>query len=289
MGLEFSTGNSAVARRVLVYLKKDFGLMPSTMVRQGRRLRKKNVYTLVVQPSAEGLAFLNTMGLSPLAGVEDMENLKTDEEKRAYLAGAFLGGGSVSRPQSDYHLEMVTQSQKFAGEIVKAMKAFRMNAKLTDRKNDYIVYIKDGDEVSGFLQIVGAAQSYMDFEGVRVVKDMRNRVNRQVNCETANLQKTVDAVTSGADSDGQGRGVFSSAEAPRSLRTAARSSECQPFRAGCHLRHHEVRPGTSFQEDGSDGCGAWRSRIIHLPLPDFYSIIVVRPSDGGARGIFDTY
>lgn len=107
--------------------------------------------------------------------------------------GAFLGGGSVSRPQSDYHLEMVTQSQKFAGEIVKAMKAFRMNAKLTDRKNDYIVYIKDGDEVSGFLQIVGAAQSYMDFEGVRVVKDMRNRVNRQVNCETANLQKTVDA------------------------------------------------------------------------------------------------
>ena len=64
-GLEFSTGNSAVARRVLVYLKKDFGLMPSTMVRQGRRLRKKNVYTLVVQPSAEGLAFLNTMGLSP--------------------------------------------------------------------------------------------------------------------------------------------------------------------------------------------------------------------------------
>lgn len=133
-GLEFSTGNSAVARRVLVYLKKDFGLMPSTMVRQGRRLRKKNVYTLVVQPSAEGLAFLNTMGLSPLAGVEDMENLKTDEEKRAYLAGAFLGGGSVSRPQSDYHLEMVTQSQKFAGEIVKAMKAFRMNAKLTDRK-----------------------------------------------------------------------------------------------------------------------------------------------------------
>ena len=137
-GLEFSTGNSAVARRVLVYLKKDFGLMPSTMVRQGRRLRKKNVYTLVVQPSAEGLAFLNTMGLSPLAGVEDMENLKTDEEKRAYLAGAFLGGGSVSRPQSDYHLEMVTQSQKFAGEIVKAMKAFRMNAKLTDRKNDYI-------------------------------------------------------------------------------------------------------------------------------------------------------
>ena len=63
-GLEFSTGNSAVARRVLVYLKKDFGFMPSAMVRQGRRLRKKNVYTLVVQPSEMGLSFLNTMGTS---------------------------------------------------------------------------------------------------------------------------------------------------------------------------------------------------------------------------------
>ena len=69
-GLEFSTGNSAVARRVLVYLKKDFGFMPSTMVRQGRRLRKKNVYTLLVQPSKEGLHFLDTMGLSPLSGAD---------------------------------------------------------------------------------------------------------------------------------------------------------------------------------------------------------------------------
>ena len=133
-GLEFSTGNSAVARRVLVYLKKDFGFMPSTMVRQGRRLRKKNVYTLLVQPSKEGLHFLDTMGLSPLSGAEDMEKLVTAEERRAYLAGAFLGGGSVSRPQSDYHLEMVTQSARFAEEIVKAMKSFRLNARLTDRR-----------------------------------------------------------------------------------------------------------------------------------------------------------
>ncbi len=192
-GLEFSTGNSAVARRVLVYLKKDFGFTPSTMIRQGRRLRKKNVYTLVVQPSEEGLNFLDRMGLSPLAGVNDVEFLKTPEERRAYLAGAFLGGGSVSRPQSDYHLEMVTQSARFAQQIVQVMASFKLKAKLTDRKNDYIVYIKDGDDVSEFLQIVGASQSYMDFEGVRVVKDMRNRVNRQVNCETANLQKTVDA------------------------------------------------------------------------------------------------
>lgn len=192
-GIEFSTGSSAVARWVLVSLKRDFGFTPATIVRQGRKLRKKNVYTLIVEPSPEGLAFMEHMGPSPFAPVEDSEKLAGEEERRAYLAGAFLGGGSVSRPQSDYHLEMVTQSQSFAGEIIKVMKSFGLKGKMTDRKSDYIVYLKDGDDVGSFLQIAGASQSYLEFESVRVVKDMRNRVNRQVNCETANLAKTVDA------------------------------------------------------------------------------------------------
>ena len=192
-GLEFSTGNSAVARRVLVCLKKDFGLDLSAMVRQGRQLRKKNVYTLVVRPSEKGLQFLSDMDMDPLADIRDAERLVSKEAKRAYLAGAFLGGGTVSRPQGDYHLEMVTRSIRFAREIIKIMRGFGMNARMTERKNDYIVYVKDGDDVSSFLQISGASQSYMDFESVRVVKEMRNRVNRQVNCETANLQKSVNA------------------------------------------------------------------------------------------------
>ena len=247
-GLEFSTGNSAVARRVLIYLKKDFGFMPSTMVRQGRRLRKKNVYTLMVQPSAEGLNFLNTMGLSPLAGADDMEKMTTEEERRAYLAGAFLGGGSVSRPQSDYHLEMVTQSSHFAEEIVKVMKSFRMNARLTDRKSDYIVYIKDGDEVSDFLQIVGAAQSYLDFEGVRVVKDMRNRVNRQVNCETANLQKTVDAA------------VRQTHLVKKLMEKESLSSLSPKIREACELRL--AHPNASLSELAQI-CGITKSGLAH--------------------------
>lgn len=192
-GVEFSTGNSAVARRVLVALKKDFGLVPTVMVRQGRKLRKKNVYTLAVPPSRAGTDFLSSIGFLSMGGMDDVRFCRTAEEKRAYLAGAFLGGGSISRPQSDYHLEMVTQSRHFAEEIREIMHAFRMAPRLTDRKNDYIVYIKDGDEAGSFLQITGAAQSYMEFENVRVMKDMRNQVNRQVNCETANLQKSVNA------------------------------------------------------------------------------------------------
>lgn len=192
-GVEFSTGSSAVARRVLVSLKKDFGLVPAVMVRQGRKLRKKNVYTLAVPPSPAGTDFLSSIGFLPMGGMEDELVCRTPEEKRAYLAGAFLGGGSINRPQSDYHMEMVTQPYHFAEEIMEFMRSFHMSPRLTDRKNDYIVYIKDGDEASTFLQITGATQSYMEFENVRVMKDMRNKVNRQVNCETANLQKSVNA------------------------------------------------------------------------------------------------
>ena len=192
-GLTFATGNSAIARRVLTYLKKDFGLQPSAMVRQGRQLRKKNVYTIVLPISKEDLSFLNNMGIDPFGTVNDMETLHNDEEKQAYLAGAFLGGGTVNRPQGDYHLEMVTQSYGFAESLCHILKSFGIKGKLTERKNDYIVYIKDGDDVAEFLQIIGSTQSYMDFESVRVMKDMRNRVNRQVNCETANLQKAVNA------------------------------------------------------------------------------------------------
>lgn len=192
-GVEFSTGSSAVARRVLVCLKKDYGLTPSVMVRQGRKLRKKNVYTLSVPPFRAGAAFLSAVGFSPMGSVEDGRLFESAGERRAYLAGAFLGGGSINRPQSDYHMEMVTQSYHFAEQIMEIMGTFRMHPRMTERKGGYIVYIKDGDEAGNFLQITGAMQSYMEFENVRVMKDMRNQVNRQVNCETANLQKSVNA------------------------------------------------------------------------------------------------
>lgn len=192
-GLDFSTSSNAVARRVLISLKKDFNLEPAILVRQGRRLRKKNVYTLTVLPFEGGNHFLEKMDIWSLGKINDYNNLKTQEEKKAYLAGAFLGGGTVSRPQSDYHLELVTKSSILAEEISKVMKELSLHPKLTDRKNDYIIYLKDGDEVGRFLQLIGSAHCYMEFENVRVMKDMRNRVNRQVNCETANLQKSVDA------------------------------------------------------------------------------------------------
>ena len=247
-GLEFSTGNSAVARRVLVYLKKDFGFMPPPCYGTGTRLRKKERLHTPRTAGRRKAPFLRYHGPLPTVRRRGYGEARAAEERRAYLAGAFLGGGSVSRPQSDYHLEMVTQSARFAEEIVKAMKSFRLNARLTDRKNDYIVYIKDGDEVSEFLQIVGAAQSYMDFESVRVVKDMRNRVNRQVNCETANLQKTVDAA------------VRQTHLVQKLLAKESRSSLSPKIREACDLRL--AHPNASLSEL-AEICGITKSGLAH--------------------------
>ena len=117
----------------------------------------------------------------------------------AFDGTAYIGMGShirhapVNKPAGDYHLELVTGNQDFAKTLVRVMRAFRLSARMTDRKNDYIVYLKDGDTIISFLNVIGAHQALMDFESVRVIKDMRNQVNRLVNCETANLQKTVNA------------------------------------------------------------------------------------------------
>lgn len=193
IGIEFSTSNNAVARKVLKMWMKAFPVRPEVRVRQGLRLRKKNYYILRVSPSPESTRILRDLSLFPTDTEFSAIDLRKVECQRAFLRGAFMGGGSVNQPQRDYHLELVTGNAAFAEKLLKIMRRFRLPAKITDRKGDYLVYIKEGNGVSHFLQYIGADQAYLTFEEVRVVKEMRNNVNRVVNCETANLQKTVDA------------------------------------------------------------------------------------------------
>ncbi|WP_301860217.1 DNA-binding protein WhiA [uncultured Megasphaera sp.] len=193
IGMEFSTSNNAVARKALKMWMASFAIRPEVRVRQGLRLRKKNYYILRVPPSLASTRTLQQLSLFPGDREFQSIDLKNTACQRAFLRGAFMGGGSVNQPKGDYHLELLTENELFAQKLLKIMRRFRLPAKMTDRKGAYLVYIKEGNGVSSFLQQIGAAQAYMDFESVRVVKEMRNNVNRVVNCETANLQKTVDA------------------------------------------------------------------------------------------------
>lgn len=114
--------------------------------------------------------------------------------KRAYLRGAFLAGGSVNNPEtSSYHLEVYSSDRDHAESLTELMNHFQLNSKTIERKKGFVTYLKEAEKISDFLSIAGAHSALLKFEDVRIIRDMRNSVNRLVNCETANLNKTIDA------------------------------------------------------------------------------------------------
>lgn len=224
LGITFTTENAAVARKVLTLVKRGFSLTTEVVVTRGRRLKKVNSYHIKVAPSpvvTDVLARLGIMRGEVINAGRDMGLLRKGCCRRAYLRGAFLGGGSVSKPEGEYHLELVTGNHDFAKTLVRLLKTFGLPARLTDRKQDFVVYLKDGDAITSLLRIIGASSALFAFENVRVVKDMRNQVNRLVNCETANLQKTVNAAVRQMESINLIAAKGGLAELPPSLREAA--------------------------------------------------------------------
>jgi hypothetical protein len=113
--------------------------------------------------------------------------------KRAYIRGAFVAGGSMSDPNKAYHFEIVCRSKAQAEQLRDMINTFSLDAKIVERKNHFVVYLKEGEQIVDILNVMEAYVSLMDLENVRILKEMRNSVNRKVNCETANISKTVNA------------------------------------------------------------------------------------------------
>ena len=113
--------------------------------------------------------------------------------KRAFLRGAFLASGSISDPQKSYHFEIVCRTMEQAEQLQQLMNGFETEAKIVERKGHYVVYLKEGSQIVDMLNVMEAYISLMNLENVRILKEMRNSVNRKVNCETANISKTVNA------------------------------------------------------------------------------------------------
>ncbi len=127
---------------------------------------------------------------------EDIEykgETSKEELLKAIIRGAFLGAGSINNPESKYHLEIILSTIYNAEKIISILKTFTIQAKKLERKNGYSIYIKDGEEISKLLALIGANSSVLKFEQIRVLRDMKNNINRKVNCETANINKTVNA------------------------------------------------------------------------------------------------
>ncbi len=113
--------------------------------------------------------------------------------KRAYIRGAFLAGGSISNPNKSYHFEIVCNGEPQAMQLRDVINSFGMDAKIVERKKHFVVYLKEGSQIVDILNIMEAHIALMNLENVRILKEMRNSVNRKVNCETANISKTVNA------------------------------------------------------------------------------------------------
>lgn len=190
------TENAAIARRIYSLLKDLFDVQLEISVRRRMKLKKNNVYFIRVMkdanPVLRELEILDAMS----EGVNLPKNVKGNEQKaRSYLRGAFLARGSVNSPETkSYHLEIHSNSAVLNQDNYDLMEVFDLNPKIHERKNGgYMTYLKEAEKIADFLGIIGANNSLFRFEDIRIVRDMRNSVNRLVNCEQANLNKTVDA------------------------------------------------------------------------------------------------
>lgn len=223
-----STENPAIARFVFKILKKYFDIHTKIMVKRSNSLKKNNVYMILITEEVGVRDLLKEVGL-----LKENENVfsldysipksivKNEESKRAYIKGAFLGGGSISNPEKTYHLEFVTHDNEYSEDLSKLINEYGLNSKVIQRKSSFIVYLKEGEQIVDLLNIIGAHSSLLELENVRIMKEMRNNVNRLVNCETANLSKTVNAAVRQVESIKLIQKEIGLARLPKNLREIA--------------------------------------------------------------------
>ncbi len=188
--IKFLTENLTVLKKSYILFKKAFRIAPDLSVRGSHQ------YLLYLLDDEEAQNCLEAMHiLDDDGGLVSEGLLEKMCCKRAFLRGIFMACGSVTDPNSGYHLEMTLGSSRYAEQIREIIGVCGMEAKIVERKKMYVVYMKEGSAISDFLSLIGAPVSMMEFENVRILKDMRNSINRKVNCETANIKKTVSAAT----------------------------------------------------------------------------------------------
>jgi cell division protein WhiA len=199
--LEIATETAPVARAVIKLLHGVYALKTELTVRRSV-LHKTNNYLITVPSQPKLPAALSELGILGEQGFSlgiYPELVKKDHCAIAYLRGAFLGGGFVADPHGDFHFELTAETEQLAEDLVGLMGRFDIEARLAKRRGTYAVYLKGAEPIVTFLALVGAHRALLRTEDVRIVKSLRNDVNRLVNAEIANQQKASDAALSQID------------------------------------------------------------------------------------------
>ena len=193
--LSVQTENPAIARCIYRLLKQFYDIESELIVRRKMNLKKNNFYIVRLKTGTnEILKDLDRLDNFQIKETVPLEFLDDDAKVRSYLRGAFLATGSVNNPEtSRYHLEIYSLYEDHNDTICEMMNRYGLNARKTERRSGYITYLKEAEKIADFLSLIGATNAMLKFEDIRIVRDMRNSVNRIVNCETANLNKIADA------------------------------------------------------------------------------------------------
>lgn len=195
-GIKVHTENPVVARKYFTLLKKTFNINVEVVIRKSQHLKKKRVYNLYILKKDDVIKILQACHLYEDGQVKhriDPLIVAGTCCRRAYIRGAFLAAGSMSEPEKTYHLEIVDAREAHSEDLMSVINHFDMGAKSILRKKYHVIYLKEGSQIVEFLNVIEAHVALMELENLRILKEMRNNVNRIVNCETANLKKTVSA------------------------------------------------------------------------------------------------
>ena len=192
--IKVRTENVSVARKYFTLLRKTFNIDTETLV-SANKSKGHTTYTVIIKRHEDAMRVLRETKLMDDDGEipEEYSIIRRPCCKRAYLRG------SISNPEKSYHIEIVCANRKRANQIKMLINGFRLDSKVILRKNSYVVYLKEGSQIVDLLNIIEAPISLMKMENVRILKEMRNTVNRKVNCETANINKTVSAAAKQAE------------------------------------------------------------------------------------------
>ncbi len=186
----FSTEHENVSQRIEILLKKTYGIAVKPVAEEnGSRVR----FFINILNKTDVDNILMSIKYEKGSASVDGRLLQQSCCKRAYLQAVFMSIGSITDPDKGYHLEFVSSYEERLNQIKKLIETFDINAKMTIRKNQYVLYIKEGQSIVDLLNVMGAHVALMNMENTIIMKDFRNGLNRKVNCEAANLIKTANA------------------------------------------------------------------------------------------------
>lgn len=202
--LDISAENRAVVKKCFTLLTKTFNINTEILTGEeqaGVRQKKYAKHEIKIIDSGQAAMVCQAVKAQRQLKGFTISNLVVQNTccKRAFIRGAFLAAGSVSDPKKPYHFEIVFLEEDKAVQTRDIINSFHIDAKIVARKKYYVVYVKEGSQIVDLLNIMGAHVSLMEMENARILKEMRNSINRQVNCEAANINKTVLAAAKQID------------------------------------------------------------------------------------------